>query len=73
MGGTVSKGVYRKTARAVKNINIENRAHKAIDQHKNAPVVAPRHPSTVELLKNMSAGECHSLFILQCYLFCIFN
>jgi len=41
----------RHAMRSVKNINVENRAHRVIDKEK--PAAAPRHPSTVEIIKNL--------------------
>lgn len=64
MGGNVSKTVFRKASRPLKNINIENRAQKAIQKQKDNPKPAPRHASTVDIFKQQSAGR--SITSSQC-------
>ncbi|CAD5112038.1 DgyrCDS1287 [Dimorphilus gyrociliatus] len=44
MGSTIGKI----TRRSVKNWNVENRAHKVIEKHKDKPIAAPRHQSSKE-------------------------
>jgi len=49
-------GVFSKASRPIKNFNVENRAHKAIENHKTKPKVAPRHRSTEKVFQNLTTG-----------------
>ena len=44
------------------NYNVENRAQKVM-QNKDKPDVAPRHPSTTEILDKFSKGLIYVLLI----------
>lgn len=56
MGGKASKAVAKKALRPLKSIHLEERAQKAVDQHKVNPVPAPRHPSTEKIFEKHVAG-----------------
>lgn len=60
MGNKVST-YFPTVARAAKNYNVENRAHRIVDKDKLPP--APRHPSTAKLLEDFAQG-CLGVIIL---------
>ncbi|XP_045197491.2 NADH dehydrogenase [ubiquinone] 1 alpha subcomplex assembly factor 4-like [Mercenaria mercenaria] len=55
MGGNFSRTVVRKAVRPIKNINIDERAQKAVAKHKVKPVAAPLHPTTKDIIERQVA------------------
>lgn len=56
MGGSTSRVLVKKAVRPLKNINVEERAQKAVDRHKTNPSPAPRHSTTKEKIQKQVAG-----------------
>lgn len=59
MGGKTSKLIAANVARPFKNYNIQNKAQKAVEQHKVNPKPAPKHASSVPHVEKQLAENPH--------------
>ncbi len=52
----MGKGLSKVTPKYIRDFNIENRAHKFIENENIKTKIAPRYPSTVDLLKDQEGN-----------------
>jgi hypothetical protein len=52
----MGKGLSKVTPKYIRDFNIENRAHKFIENENIKTKIAPRYPSTVDLLREQEGN-----------------